>query len=168
MPNVVASNKLIIWNKGRRILIKTIIWCAGLIGITILALMLLGPVIGDTFFCTLVGCFGSIHVDVFGLPASEPYLVKFEFPSGKTEYAYCKIGEFDFEEGCSETGAHIFLAPDVMPENEVIVTITVNGEQFSKRFYPEYKKMQPNGKNCAPTCYSATVKMTIPKTFFSR
>lgn len=168
MPNVVASNKLIIWNKGRRILIKALIWCAGLIGITFLALMLLGPVIGDTFFCTLVGCFGCIDVDVFGLPASEPYLVKFEFPSGKTEYAYCRIGEPDFEEGCDETGAHIFLAPDVMPEDDAFITTMVNGKQISKRFYPEYKKMQPNGKNCAPTCYYAGVKMSIPKTIFSR
>lgn len=168
MSNVMASDKLIFWNKARRMVVKTIIWCAGLTAIVFLALMFLGPVIGNMFFCTLASCFGSIHVDVLGLPASEPYLVKFEFPSGETEFAYCRIGEFNYKEGCSETGPHISTAPDVMPEDEVIVTIMVNGKQISKKFHLEYKKIQPNGKNCAPACYSTGVKMTIPKTVFSR
>ncbi|MBI3175968.1 MAG: hypothetical protein HYZ25_19780 [Chloroflexi bacterium] len=156
------------WSEHKKHILLPLAGFVILVGVLITSLMLLGPVIGDTFSCTLVVCFGSIHVDVFDLPASEPYLVKFEFPSGKTEYAYCRVGEFNFEEGCSETGAHIFTAPDVIPENEVLVTIMVNGKQVSERFYPEYKKTQPNGKNCAPTCYYAAVNMTIPKTIFSR
>jgi hypothetical protein len=123
-------------------------------------MMAAGPVIG----CTLVGCVGGLDINLTGLPTSN-YQISLTFPSGETKTLNCGPNVADesvaFVKNCSPDGVFFSLDQDTVPPKEITVTVVVDGEIFSQEFFPEYAKLQPNGKNCSPTCYSATIEMKI-------
>ena len=137
-----------------------------LIGVMfIIALTILDPILSRQMECTLVGCFGGITVELSGLPPSSRYQIAIISPPGEARTLYCgpnsaKTSQAPFWHGCTPEGAFFLLDADSNPQ-EITVAVTVEGKRISKVFHPEYEISQPNGENCPPTCYSATIEMNI-------
>ncbi len=131
------------------------------VGVTVVLILMFGPIVG----CSLVGCRGGIQVELEGLPAAIPYQVLLSSPSDEIGTISCDPGAEDnpnsFEKSCLANGAYFSLEPDVLPSDEVTVTVLVGESRVSQDFHPAYKKFQPNGMNCDPVCYSATIRMKI-------
>jgi hypothetical protein len=148
------------WSRNKKILILVSIGLLLLTGVVIVVAVLAGPVIG----CTLVGCVGGLDITLTGLSTSN-YQISLTFPSGETKTLNCGSNVADesvaFEKSCSSDGAFFRLDPDTAPPKKVTVTVVVDGKAFSQDFSPKYEKFQPNGKNCPPTCYNATIEMKI-------
>lgn len=152
------------WNKNRKTLLLAITIPLFLAAVIAISVAMLRPT-EFAQICTLVGCGGGIEVEFSGMPAATPYQVILSFPAGEPRTLSCGTGVEDnsnpFEKSCLFNGAFFNLEPDSLPPEEVTVTVIVDGRQVSQVFYPDYKKFQPNGENCAPICYSATVRMNI-------
>lgn len=153
-------------HKNRWILVFAIIF--GLLFITIISMMILGPINGNVW-CTLVGCMGNgIHVNFIG-NEPENYTVEVNFPSGKRKIACnykSSANDSNVIRGdyCTEKGVffkQIDSDPSDTPPEELVVTIIFNGNQITKTFRPEYEISYPNGENCAPMCYYATVEFDV-------
>jgi hypothetical protein len=112
----------------------------------------------------MMGCMGGLDITLTGSPASD-YQIKVIYPSGETQSLTCGLGAADnpaaFETSCSPDGAFFRLDNDTIPPKSVTVTVVVNGQTFSQEFQPDYRKFQPNGRGCPPTCYSASIEMKI-------
>ena len=149
------------WNKNKKIVLLISTGLLLLTGVTVVLLMMFGPIVG----CTFIGCRGGIQVDLEGLPATMPYQVILSSPSGEISTISCDPGAEDnpnsFEKSCLTNGAYFSLEPDLLPSDKVTVTVIVGENQISQDFRPVYKKFQPNGKNCVPVCYSAIIRMNI-------
>lgn len=149
------------WTKNKKFILLIFTGLLLLAGATVVLLTMFGPVVG----CTLIGCRGGIQVDLEGLPAATPYQVILSSPSGEISTISCVPGAEDnpnsFEKSCLTNGAYFSLEPDLLPSDKVTVTVIVGESRVSQDFRPVYKKFQPNGKNCAPVCYSATIRMNI-------
>jgi hypothetical protein len=147
------------WSKKKKVLILVSIGLLLLAGVAIVVAALAGPIVG----CTLVGCVGGLDISLTGLPAAT-YQIGVIFPSGKTQTLTCYPGidnSFSLDTSCLSDGAFFSLDPDIAPPKKVTVTVVVDGKTFSQEFSPDYEKLQPNGKNCPPTCYSASIEMKI-------
>jgi hypothetical protein len=152
------------WSKNKRILLSAVAITLFLTVAVVVSIAIFRPAeFGQ--ICTLVGCGGGINVELSGLPASTPYQVILSFPSGETSAISCDPGAEDnpnsFEKSCSSNGAYFSLEPDTLPPDEVTVKVVVGENQVLQVFHPVYEKLQPNGVNCAPTCYNAVVKMSV-------
>jgi len=132
----------------------------------IVVLMMLGPLVGGQM-CTLVGCVGGLNVELAGLPAFTPYQIELAFPSGETQTVTCDPGAADesepFVKSCSAGGAFFSLEQDVKPPQEITITVSINGDQITQVFQPKYEAFQPNGSNCPPVCYNATVELNVSR-----
>lgn len=152
------------WSKNKRILFLTLATLLfAVVAIAISKLIFYPEKIIVT--CTLIGCGGGIEVELVDLPANTPYQVILSFASGETKALSCDPDLEDkpssFEKSCFSNGAFFSLEQDALPPDEVTVTIIVGGDRVSQVFNPVYKKTQPNGEDCPPICYSATVKINI-------
>jgi hypothetical protein len=151
------------WNRNKK---GFLIVSGGLLALIVIAfafLMISGPLVGDRM-CTLVGCVGGLEIELLGLPDATPYEISIVFPSGETQTLTCGTENDQsevFVKKCSPNGAFFSLTPDAEPPQEITVTVTIAGSQTSETFRPVYEKFQPNGENCSPTCYSATIFMNI-------
>jgi len=124
---------------------------------------ILGPIIPEDF-CTLVDCLGSgVTLELENLPADSSYQVEVTNPAGESLALSCDGNDMQGSAAiqCSSEKVYISLEEDYAPE-EFTVTITLNGEQLSEVFHPNYEISQPNGEGCPPTCYYATVVMKMP------
>ncbi len=155
---------MIWWSKNRRILLSAVAITLFLTVVVVVSIDIFRPA-EFAQICTLVGCGGGINVELSGLPAAAPYQITLSFPSGETRAISCNPGAEDnpnsFEKSCSSNGAYFSLEPDSSPPDEVTVTVIVGENQVLQVFNPDYEKFQPNGENCSPICYSATVKMNV-------
>ena len=157
------------WNKLKKIRLVVIIGLVICASIMILVLWLRGPVVGNNF-CTLAGCLGGLDIVVEGLSNGEVYDLKVTLNNRDLKQT-CVVGkdESQFPQGgCTPTGAtftlnDFILSQDEVPPEKIAVTVTVDGKEYSEVFYPTYNKMQPNGKDCDPVCYGATLIMRISK-----
>lgn len=149
------------WNKNKKlgisILAGLLIFAAGIVFVPIVV----GPFAG----CTFVGCRGGIDIELTGLPASSPYQIDFILPSGETQSITCDANTRKGPDtlggsGCKVNGAFFGLQQDSGPK-EITVTVIISGNEVSQVFRPKYEKFQPNGWNCPPICYSATIKMNL-------
>ncbi len=151
------------WSKNKKIILLIFTGLLVLAGVIVGLLVIIGPTVG----CTFVGCRSGIDVELSNLPVTAPYQVVLSFSSGETSAISCVPDTEDnpnsFEKSCSATGAYFSLEPDVLPPDEITVTVIVGESQTSQVFHPDYKKFQPNGRSCKPTCYSAMVKMDLPR-----
>jgi hypothetical protein len=149
------------WNKNKKIILFIFTGLLFLVGVTVVLLMVLGPIVG----CTFVGCRGGIQVELDGLPVAMPYQVILSSPSGEISTISCDPGAEDnlnsFEKSCLSNGAYFSLEPDALPSDEITVTVLVGESKVSQAFQPDYKKFQPNGENCDPVCYSAIIRMNM-------
>jgi hypothetical protein len=59
-----------------------------------------------------------------------------------------------------DCGTGIFFA-DYTPQQLTVRVVTPAGEA-TESFQPTYEKFQPNGEDCSPTCWRATVVMGLP------
>ena len=126
----------------------------------IFAVLLTGPREG----CALIGCVGGLEIELAGLPAKTPYEISIAFLSGEIQTLACGTENDQseaFVKSCSPNGAFFSLPSDVEPPKEITVTVTVNGNQTSEVFRPDYQKLQPNGEDCPPVCYGAEILMNI-------
>jgi hypothetical protein len=148
------------WNKNKKVLLLVLVGLLFLSGVVIVVATLAGPMVG----CTLMGCLGGMDITLMGLPASE-YQISVTYPSGEIQSLTCGPSAADesmaFENSCSPNGAFFRLDNDTVPPKKVTVTVIVNGQTYSQEFQPKYQKLQPNGRNCPPTCYSASIEMKI-------
>jgi hypothetical protein len=151
------------WSKNGKTLVRVFLLLLFLAVVAVVSITLVGP--GGGKICTLVGCAGGIEVELTGLPETK-YQVSILFPSGEMKTLTCGPGATDtpepFVRVCSPQGAFFALDPNVTPPQEITVTVTVNDKPISQTFHPKYERSQPNGRDCPPTCYSATLKMNLP------
>jgi len=101
--------------------------------------------------CTLIGCQGGIRV-TFEAPPPHGTLVELEGPIGVPWRVECGV---DLD--CS---AGIFFA-DFTPEH-VSVRVTTSAGEVNEHFQLTYQEFQPNGEDCSPTCWTATVVVGLP------
>jgi len=151
------------WNRNKKVVLIVLGGGFALAVIALVFLMVSGPIIGDRM-CTLVGCVGGLEIELIGLPEATPFEISVAFPSGETQTLACGTENDQseaFVKSCSPKGMFLSLTPDVEPPKEITVTVTVNGKQTSEVFRPEYNKLQPNGEDCPPTCYSAKITLNI-------
>ncbi len=126
--------------------------------------LVLGPAIPTGDFCTLVDCLGSgVTLELENLPADSSYQVEVTNSTGEFLTLSCDGNDMQGSTAiqCSSEKVYIHLEEDYAPE-EITVTITLNGEQLSEVFYPNYEISQPNGEGCPPICYYAMVVMKMP------
>ena len=147
------------WNK-KKVLILVSIAILLVMCFVVIVVVVVRPIVG----CTMMGCVGGLDINLTRLTTSD-YQVSITFPSGETQTLTCGPDAANesvaFEKSCSLDGAFFHLDPDTAPPKKVTVTVVMDGETFSQEFFPEYAKFQPNGRNCPPTCYSATIEMKI-------
>lgn len=153
------------WNKYKKVLFLIIALLFVLtVAIAISISMFRPPELAQV--CTLVGCGGGINIELAELPVDVSYQVTLSLPSGESETLSCggvQDNSNPFEKSCSSNGAFFSLDPDVSAPDQITVTVLVAEKQTSQVFRPVYEKNQPNGEDCPPICYSATVKMSIEK-----
>lgn len=151
------------WSKNKKIVLLSFAGLLLVVGaVTVLSMMLVAPRTSGQL-CTLVGCVGGLNIELAGLPADASYQAILSFPSEKTNTLSCGSNDnsIPFEKSCSTNGAFFSLDPDISPPDEITVTIVLDGKQVSQDFRPVYEKFQPNGENCSPVCYNATIKMNV-------
>lgn len=156
------------WNKHRNKISLLLIVCISIGFLTTIGLVIFGPLIGTTF-CTMAGCLGGgVHINFVG-KIPEQYVVKVDFPYGTREL-HCNTNSlpqnrtWDKDE-CTDLG--VFFADsdhdDIEPPKELTITIEYDGEIISRKVQPEYRDVfRPNGENCPPVCYYATIEFEIP------
>lgn len=117
------------------------------------------PATAPVITCTLIGCLGGITVNISGLPPGSDYEVTLILPSGEKTNLQCGDSPEvnPFENSCAESGAFFTLPSDVEPPGEITIEVIVGGVSTSQGFTPVYEKSQPNGEDCPPVCYNATV-----------
>ena len=152
------------WNKlsgsNRWLTIVFLFLCLS-VGI-VLTLTLLGPKIGGKF-CTLADCFGDgIHIEFVDGNAPEKYSIEVEFPNGKrilecNNSSDLPLADWD---SCKAYGA-FFEQLDDLPPEEIVVTVIVDDTRISRSFHPEYEIWYPNGEDCPPLCYFATIEFEL-------
>lgn len=147
-----------------------------IVALTVIALMMvIGPLIGDKF-CTLAGCVGGVNIKVIE-EIPDRYIVEVDFPSGKRKLT-CNSAIPPTPTGgwggdvCVPDGA-FFRQIDVqgtgnlptsdLPPEDLTVTVTVDGQQITRTFHPEYEIWHPNGEECEPMCYFATIEFDLSK-----
>jgi len=158
------------WSKNKKPLAFLLFGFVSVGFFGILLLMFLGPIVGDVF-CTLADCMGDgVHIDFIGqIPDS--YSVEVVFPSGKRKITcdntsldndfrfvggdHCKQNGVFFEQIDSESD------PSDTPPEELVVTVIYDGKQVTKTFHPEYEIDYPNGEDCPPMCYYATIEFDV-------
>jgi hypothetical protein len=101
--------------------------------------------------CTLIGCTDGIMVS-FETPPPDGTLVELEGPFGVPWRVECGVD--------LDCGTGIFFA-DYTPQQLTVRVVTRAGEA-TESFQPTYEKFQPNGEDCSPTCWRATVVMGLP------
>lgn len=115
--------------------------------------------------CTLIGCAGGVTIEFPQLPPGGNYEVQLSLPSGETKTLRCgeETNQVAFEMVCSENEVFFALPNDFPPPDTIMVTVTLAGEKVSREFSPEYEKFQPNGEDCPPICYNATIQFQLEK-----
>ncbi|MFZ5878804.1 MAG: hypothetical protein ACOY0R_05500 [Chloroflexota bacterium] len=139
--------------------------------IIILALMILGPIMGNVF-CTIVDCLGDgVHINFVGGEMPSKYMVEVDFPSGKrtldcdsTKIShpselilggdYCKGNGVFFEQLDNQKS-------NDKPPGELTVTVVVDGKSIKQTFHPEYELWYVNGEGCDPMCYYTTIEFNL-------
>jgi hypothetical protein len=113
--------------------------------------------------CTLIGCAGGVTIEFPQLPPGESYEVQLSLPSGETKTLRCGEGtnQIPFEMVCTENEVFFALPNDAPPPEQISITVTADGETFSREFSPVFEKFQPNGEDCPPVCYNATVQFQL-------
>lgn len=115
--------------------------------------------------CSGKNCRGSINIELVELQDSSPYRISVIFPDGKSRVVNCLAGgrnkEIPFKQICWPTGAEFYLKRGIAPPEEITVIVEVDGRTSTKVYRPVYEKEQPNGEDCPPVCYSATIQINI-------
>jgi len=103
--------------------------------------------------CTRIGCDSGIYVDLSRVPA-EAYRLELS-PLGATAKYVVECAD---PEACGTRHFFRDFTPDVVTVRLIIGADTV--------FWPEtildYVETQPNGPNCPPTCFAATIALPVP------
>jgi hypothetical protein len=158
------------WNKSKKTLIFIFVGLLGFVVIAITVLSFLGPIVGKNF-CGLVDCLGGgIEINLVGENLPDKYSIEIDSIAGKRiltcNHSYLATPRPGFiyygnADVCTSGGAIFSLQKDVVPPKKITVTVVADGKTFSQEFSPHYDKNQPNGENCPPTCYGATIEMKI-------
>jgi len=159
------------WNRYKKLLSIALVVIICVLPIGLASLMLIGPLLDESEFCTLVGCYGNgVRVDIVGQKLDASYTIEVDFPSGKksiTCFADSATDGSDVLEGsfCELTGAFFEQIDsnshsDTPPE-ELTVTVIFKGKKITKTFHPEYEVHYPNGENCDPMCYFTTIEFDL-------
>ena len=101
--------------------------------------------------CTLMACATELTVVVHGLAGVE-YTVSALAADQDVRTAKCEIGVS--ADTCSVFFAYFHPA-------EVAVNVTWADEEVIEQFTPIYETTYPNGPDCSPTCYEATVEVDV-------
>ena len=118
-----------------------------LLPLALCAMMFTGCDLLDPGFCTQIGCVDGLTV-VLEDPPDVAFTVTL-VAGGETVNSFeCTAGS------CAE----IFFEGVGVPEVTVVVEYgeTVRSETFT----PSYTRVQPNGRNCPPICFTASVRLT--------
>ncbi len=111
--------------------------------------------------CTLIGCIETLTVEFQGALPSD-FLVEATTPDGSSVQVHCIDGQAEesatFSGMCSENSVSFYdFAPD-----EVTITVTWDGGEFSQTVRPNYTISYPNGPDCPPGCKAGTVQLQMP------
>ena len=137
-------------------------WSRGLLLVAGSFLLISCGTVAPAQVCTLVGCNGGISIDIAGLPQNTNYEVSLILPSGERITQVCdEAPEVSFKRSCTESGAFIALAPDDLPPDTVTIEVVMDGKTYTHEFKPDYEKYQPNGEDCPPICYNATINFQL-------
>ena len=101
--------------------------------------------------CTLVGCTSGLWISV-EYPATADFTVAVSDPDGATLTGTCSVKAGD------PCGVRF---EDFRPE-QLTVSVTGAGQEVSVSLAPTYEILQPNGPECEPTCWNATIGIELP------
>jgi hypothetical protein len=99
----------------------------------------------------MMGCRDGLSVEVEGV-ASGPYRVEVRAEGEEPQAQECPAGR--------ECGPLFF--PGFVPEGEITVEVSADGESSTRTVRPEVETLQPNGPGCPPTCLQARVSVPRP------
>ena len=106
--------------------------------------------------CTLIGCTSGILV-TFASPPTQPYRVELLLGDDATEPAL--VEECTRADG--RCGSVFFPIHDPGERARLRVT-TATGTVTTTARPLDYVRSQPNGRDCPPTCYLATLEAALP------
>jgi hypothetical protein len=104
--------------------------------------------------CTLLACATELTVLVHGLEDVE-YTVYASAPGEEVRSTTCRIGPS--ADTCTAYFAYFHPA-------EVTVRVVWADQEVIAQFAPIYATTFPNGPDCSPTCYEATVEVDVEQT----
>ena len=126
-------------------------------GGVLLALALAGCDIIDPKDCSVRGCFSGVQVE-FAEPPGQSYTVELLVERGG---ALVSIAARDCTQGALCRDFVVFESAPLEGSVRVRVT-TAAGTATSAPQPLAYERSQPNGPDCPPVCYLATVLATLP------
>ena len=100
--------------------------------------------------CTLMACLDGVSVVIIG-SASTEYSVELSDSEGGSKSDTCTTRP---DGSCRRQFSNYH------PE-EVTVRVSGPDQEVSVTVRPDYQKSQPNGPDCTPTCYLATVALDL-------
>jgi hypothetical protein len=101
--------------------------------------------------CTEIGCSNGLHV-TFGATPVAGTVVQAEIPGGAPWRVEC---------GVDQQCEHRVFFPDLRPD-WVMIRITSPAGELLHEVRPQYVESRPNGPGCEPTCFNATVELSLP------
>jgi hypothetical protein len=113
--------------------------------------------------CTLMGCFDSLEIILFGEPPQD-YTLQVTSNTGETRRATCTLGEDKYSDTypattiCRNTSVTFY---DFSP-SQVTIEITWQGGSFSTSGHPSYESVRPNGRFCDPVCQVGKLLVNTP------
>ena len=121
------------------------------IGVTITMVIAVSGCDGSTDpLCTNIGCTSGLTVSV-QYPATADFTVVASGSGGETRSGTCSVRAGD--------PCHVRFA-DFEPD-QLTVSVTGADQQVSVSLTPTYEIFQPNGPDCTPTCWNATVGIQL-------
>ena len=104
-----------------------------------------------TTFCTQIGCSSGIRLS-FDAPPSIGTVIELDSSGGFPWRVECGVDwNCDFD----------LYFDGFTPERVTVHVVTSTGEVTTSRF-PTYEQFQPNGGDCPPTCFVATILVELP------
>jgi hypothetical protein len=143
------------WNRIKRSWLPILGGLTLVICVSLIALRLVGPKIGNKF-CTLVDVLmdEGVVVHLIGQNLPRKYIVEVDFPSGK------KVLECDSTDNCSN-GAYLRQPESGYPPEKLTITVIINNRRITQTFAPEYQITLPNGEGCEPVYYTTEINFPV-------
>lgn len=108
--------------------------------------------------CTMVGCRSGIHV-TFAAPPTQPYRVELLLGDDATEPV--SVQECTRAQGDCPP---VFFPLHRSGERARLRVTTAAGSVTTTAQLLDYRRTQPNGPDCPPTCFTATLEAFLPGT----